>query len=103
MAKIVICITRLKNAILQAQARFAGQRRQPGPTSGSTCKTFSSRVIHKHFSVNNLFKAKYNQNYQIGNLFFFHWQHKGYKKRLSRQKSTNSSNIQNRRRRFCYS
>jgi hypothetical protein len=35
----------------------------------------------------------------MGNLFFFHWQHKRFKKRLSRQKSTNSSNIQNRRRR----
>jgi hypothetical protein len=43
----VICITRLENAILQVQARFLGQRRQPRPTSASICKTFSSRVIHK--------------------------------------------------------
>jgi hypothetical protein len=28
-------------------------------TSASTCKTFSSRVIHKHFSADNLFKVKY--------------------------------------------
>jgi hypothetical protein len=33
---IVICITRLENAILQVQARFVGQRRQPKPTSAST-------------------------------------------------------------------
>jgi hypothetical protein len=57
---VVICITRLENAILQVQARFVGQRRQPRPTSASTCKTFSSRVIHKIFSADNLFKAKYN-------------------------------------------
>jgi hypothetical protein len=31
-----------------------------GGTSASTCKTFSSRVIHKKFSADNLFKAKYN-------------------------------------------
>jgi hypothetical protein len=58
---IVTCITtKLENAILQVQARFVGQRRQPRTTSASTCKTFSSRVIHKHFSADNLFKAKYN-------------------------------------------
>jgi hypothetical protein len=57
---ISICITRLENAILQVQARFVGQRRQPRATSASTCKTFSSRVIHKKFSTDSLFKAKYN-------------------------------------------
>jgi hypothetical protein len=57
---IVTCITRLENAILQVQARLVGQRRQPRPTSASTCETFSSRVIHKNFSADNLFKAKYN-------------------------------------------
>jgi hypothetical protein len=57
---IVICITRLENAILQVQVRFVEQRRQPRRTSASTCKTFSSRVIHKIFSADNLFKAKYN-------------------------------------------
>jgi hypothetical protein len=39
---IYFCITRLENAILQVR---------------STCKTFSSRVIHKSFSADNLFKA----------------------------------------------
>jgi hypothetical protein len=38
----------------------------------------------------------------MGNLFFFHWQHKGSKKRQSRPKSINSSNIQNHRRPLCY-
>jgi hypothetical protein len=56
---IVICITRLENAILQVQAQFVGQRRQPRPTSASTCKTFSSRVIHKKNSADNLFEAKH--------------------------------------------
>jgi hypothetical protein len=37
----------------------------------------------------------------MGNLFFFHWQHKGSKKRESRPQSINSSNIQNRRRPLC--
>jgi hypothetical protein len=54
-----MCITKLENAILQVKARFVGQRRQPRPTSASTCKTFSSRVIHKKFSADTLFKAKY--------------------------------------------
>jgi hypothetical protein len=42
------------------------------------------------------------KNYRIGNLSFFNWQHKGSKKQLSRQKLTNSSNIQNRRRPLSY-
>jgi hypothetical protein len=58
--RIVICITRLENAILQVQARFVGQRRQLRPPSASTCKIFSGRVIHTFFSTDNLFKAKYN-------------------------------------------
>jgi hypothetical protein len=58
--QIVICITRLENTILQVQAQFVEQRRQPRRTSPSTSKTFSSRVIHKNFSADNLFKAKYN-------------------------------------------
>jgi hypothetical protein len=55
-----ICNTRRENGILQVQTRFVGQRRQARPTSASTCKTFSSRVIHKFFSADNLFNAKYN-------------------------------------------
>jgi hypothetical protein len=51
---IVICITRLENAILQVQARFVAEAH-----SASSCKTFSSRVIHKIFSADNSFKAKY--------------------------------------------
>jgi hypothetical protein len=37
-----------------------------------------------------------------GDFFFFHWLHKGSKKRQSRPKSINSSNFQNRRRPLCY-
>jgi hypothetical protein len=51
---IVICIARLENAILQVQARFVHKR--------ETCKTFSSRVIHKNFSADDLFQAKYNNS-----------------------------------------
>jgi hypothetical protein len=40
---IVICITRLENAILQVEARFVEQRRQPRRTSASTCKTFKAK------------------------------------------------------------
>jgi hypothetical protein len=53
---VICCITRLENVILQVQARFVEQRHQPRPTNASTCKTFSSRVIHKKFSADNLFK-----------------------------------------------
>jgi hypothetical protein len=61
MKYVVIYITRLENAILQVQARFAKQSVSRGVTSASTCKTFSSRVIHKTFSFDNLFKTKYNR------------------------------------------
>jgi hypothetical protein len=43
---------RPENTILQVQVRFVHKC--------ETYKTFSSRVIHKNFSADNLFQAKYN-------------------------------------------
>jgi hypothetical protein len=53
-------------------------------------KARKCRVIHKIFSADSLlFKAKYNNfcRIAIGNLFFFHWQHKRSKKRPWHYKS----------------
>jgi hypothetical protein len=46
---IYFCITRLENASLQVEASLRGR--------GVSRKTFSSRVIHKSFSADNLLKA----------------------------------------------
>jgi hypothetical protein len=75
-----------------------------GDTSASTCKTFSSRVIHKNFSADNLFKAKYNnfckkKNAKWGIYFSFIG---NIKDPRSDSHDQSQSNIQNRRRPLCY-
>jgi hypothetical protein len=104
---IVFCITRLENVIVQVRARLVGRGVSRGATIGSTCKTFSSRVIHKIFSTDDLFKAKHiifvtilpDREFICLRLATYKIQ----EATVTPQKSINSSNIQNRRRSLCHS
>jgi hypothetical protein len=57
-----------------------------GVTSASTCKTFSSRVIQKTFSV-EIHIIIFVKILPYREFIFFHWQHKRSKKRLWHHKS----------------